>query len=362
MTRTLTIRGTTITDDGPAYTIAEVGSNHQGDFPLAQRMVENAAKAGASAVKFQKRDNRTLFTAAAYDEPYNSPHAFGPTYGTHREALEFTLDQHHQLLQLAHRHEIAYICTAFDAPSLDGLLSIGVDAIKFASGDLLSLSLIETAFKAAVPVILSTGGWDAETVQRALQHLERLHQATGTDYAVLHCTAVYPCPYELAALPVIGWLQSLAPDTVIGYSGHELGWGVVPVAYALGARIIEKHFTIDRSWKGSDQHFSLTPSEFQAMGRALEQARHALAIATKQTHPSEASAMAKLSKSVYAAHALEAGAVLTAADMVIKAPMVAGAATANLMRLLEGGVLLQAKAVDEPLFERERGDSGDGIA
>jgi len=361
MARTLTIRGTTIADDGPAYSIAEIGSNHQGDFLLAQRMVEAAAKAGASAVKLQKRDNRALFTQAAYNEPYDSPHAFGPTYGAHREALEFTIDQHHQLLKLAHRHDIAYICTAFDLPSLDGLLSIGVDAIKIASGDMLTYPLIEAAFRAQVPVIISTGGWDAATVTAAARRFDEWRAAYGTEFALLHCTAIYPCPFEQAALPVVQWLQSVSPDTVIGYSGHELGWHVVPVAYAMGARIVEKHFTLDRSWKGGDQHFSLTPPEFQAMGRALEQTRYAMAIRCKMVHPQEAKAMAKLGKSLYAARDLEKGHVLTVEDIVWKAPMVAGAATANLGRYLAGGVLLKGKKAEEPLYERHRGDSGDGI-
>lgn len=344
--RWMTIRDHTITDNGSAYVIAEIGANHMGDIETCKRTIKAAAEAGASAVKTQKRDLATLFTQAMADEPYTGKHGFGPTYRQHREALEFDQAQHAELLAYAHRLGVDYICTAFDLPSLAILDAIGVDAIKIASGDMLTFPLVDAAFATGRPVIISTGGWDFGKVCRAVRHYED----HGKPFAVLHCTAEYPTPYEQTAIRVIrSYCESFHP-AVIGYSGHEMGWGILPAVYALGARIIEKHFTLDRTWKGADQHFSIMPHELREMTRALSQTQCALILdGEKQAMPGESRAMGKLGKSLYAARDLPMGHVLTADDIVMKSPMVAGAMTADRYADVLGSVLACGVAADTAL-------------
>ena len=345
--RSLTIRDHVINNDSPAYCLMEIGSNHQGNIETAKRMIQAAADNGASGVKLQKRDNASLFTAAMADEPYTGKHGFGPTYRQHREALEFDEFQHTELLHYAHRCGVDYICTAFDLPSLAILDAIGVDAIKIASCDMLTFPLVDAAFETGRPVIISSGGWTMEQVTHAVIHFDQ----HGKPYALLHCTAEYPCPYEQAAIRVIERYREVFAKPVVGYSGHEFGWGILPAVYALGARIIEKHYTLDRTWKGADQHFSILPSELREMTRALEQTRCALMMGgEKVAQAGESRAMAKLGKSLYAAHDLWVGQPLTADDIALKSPMVAGAATGDMLASAIGRTVVRDIPADTALF------------
>ena len=344
--RSLVIRNHVIADDEPAYVLCEIGSNHQGDIETAKHMIKAAAENGASGVKLQKRDNASLFSQAMADEPYTGKHGFGPTYRKHREALEFDELQHVELLHYAHRCGVDYLCTAFDLPSLTLLDAIGVDGIKIASGDMLTFPLVDAAFETGRPVIISTGGWDFEQVCKAVDHYDQ----HGAPYALLHCTAEYPCPYEQTAIRVIESYRQCF-NAVIGYSGHEMGWGIMPAVYALGARVIEKHYTLDRTWKGADQHFSILPSELREMTRALEQTRCALMMGgEKVAQAGESRAMSKLGKSIYTLRDLTAGHVLTGADVCMKSPMVAGGITADRFSDVIGRTLSSDVSRDAALF------------
>jgi sialic acid synthase len=284
--RELVIDGIRIADDTDCYVIAEIGHNHQGSVETCKRMFDAAKWAGCNAVKLQKRDNKTLYTEEFYNSPYNSENAFGATYGEHREALEFDFRQYELLKAYAESIGLTFFATAFDIPSADFLAALKVPAIKIASGDATNIRLLEHVWKWKTPLIISTGGLnDGDDILRLI----------GPSTAVLHCTSGYPAKYEELNLRCISMLRDY-PQTVIGWSAHDTGIAMAPVAYALGARIIEKHFTLDRSMKGTDQAMSLEPGAMKKMIENLKLCRLALGDGIKRQYPSEIDSLKKQRK------------------------------------------------------------------
>ena len=287
--REMEIDGTRIACDTDAYVIAEIGHNHQGNLDICKQMFDAAKWAGCNAVKLQKRDNKTLYTEEFYNSPYNSENAFGPTYGLHREALEFDLGQYEQLKAYAKKLGITFFATAFDIPSAEFLAELDMPAVKIASGDLTNKPLLEWLW--AGPdwqVILSTGGGTEETVKAAFELCE--------PDCVMQCTSGYPAKYDELGLRVIRTYTKWFPETTIGWSGHDTGIAMAPVAYSWGARIIEKHFTLNRAWKGTDQAFSLEPQGMKTMIDNLKQTRLAIGDGKKRCWKSEILPLAKQRK------------------------------------------------------------------
>jgi sialic acid synthase len=281
--RELVIDGSLISDSSECYVIAEIGHNHQGDLAKCKEMFDAAKWAGCSAVKLQKRDNKTLYTEEMYNAPYNSENAFGPTYGLHREALEFDEDQYLRLQAYAAHIGITFFATAFDVPSANFLWDLGVPAIKIASGDLTNSYLLKYAASLDRPIILSTGGGDMRDVLEAKEVFDK----AGCPKAVLQCTSGYPASYAELNLKVVETYRELMWDTVVGWSAHDTGIAMAPVAYALGARIVEKHFTLNRAMKGTDQSMSLEPQGMRTMIDNLKQCRQALGDGRKYRLQSE---------------------------------------------------------------------------
>jgi len=314
--RQLQINDKVIDDSSNCYVIAEIGHNHQGDLEQCKRMFAAAAQAGASAVKLQKRDNRSLFTRAAYEQVYNSENAFGATYGEHRQALEFDRAQYSELQQYAKELRIDFFATAFDLPSLDFLLELDVPALKIASGDLKSVHLLRAAARSGKPLIVSTGASDLVDVQRANEVLS----SEGASFALLQCTAGYPPEYEELDLAVITTYRELFPGVVVGYSGHDSGIAMATAAYVLGARVVEKHFTLNRALKGTDQAFSLEPVGMRKLVRDLQRTRTAMGDGVKRRHDSEVLPGQKMGKKLVAARDLAPGHVITEQDVAYKSP------------------------------------------
>lgn len=318
--RELHIAGRRIADDTPAFVVAELGTNHGGSVDQARALIAAAAEAGADAVKLQKRDNRTLFTRELYDSPYVSEHAYGATYGEHREALEFGWPEYQELQAYAESLGLVFFATAFDVPSADFLQALGVPCFKIASGDLTNLLLIRHVARLGKPVILSTGGGTFEDVDAAWWAAEETAPVSPPDLVLLQCTASYPAVPEELNLRVIETYREEFPGLVIGLSDHQDGISLAPVAYALGARIFEKHFTLSRSWKGSDQAFSLEPEGLRRMVQALRATRAALGDGVKRVYDSEREPIRKMAKSIVAARPLAAGHVLEASDLALRSP------------------------------------------
>jgi sialic acid synthase len=314
--RELTIDGVRIGDDTDCYVIAEIGHNHQGSVEQAKRLFEEAKRCGANAVKLQKRDNRALYTAAFFNKPYENENSFGPTYGLHREALEFGRDEYQELKTFASQLGITFFATAFDIPSLEFLAELDMPAYKIASGDLTNTPLLRAAAQVGKPIVFSTGGGTLDDVRRAYEVL-----AEATDQiAILQCTAGYPADWRELDLRVIVTYRDLFRETVVGYSGHDNGIAMAVVAYTLGGRIVEKHFTLNRAMKGTDHRFSLEPTGLRKLVRDLQRARDAMGAGDKTMYPSETEPIVKMSKKIVAARTLGAGHVLRNEDLALKSP------------------------------------------
>jgi sialic acid synthase len=302
--------------ESEAFVIAELGHNHQGDLETCLKMIRAAAEAGASAVKLQKRSNIDLFTPVAYNAPYSSENAFGATYGSHREYLEFGEAEYKACIEEATKHGVIFFATAFDVKSADFLESLGVPAYKIASGDLKSLPLIEHVARFRKPIIISTGGGILEDVDKAVAILDK----SGCEYAILQCTAAYPPQFEELNLKVIQTYLDRYPNAVIGYSGHDSGISMSLVAYILGARVIEKHFTLNRAMKGTDHAFSLEPTGMRKLVRDLKRAEVALGDGIKRQYESEIVPLQKMGKSLYFSRDLNKGHILDASDLEMRSP------------------------------------------
>jgi N-acetylneuraminate synthase/sialic acid synthase len=313
---TLKIGTREIGDHAPCYVIAEIGHNHQGSLEKARELFREAKQAGAHAVKLQKRDNRGLYTRAAYNKPYDNENSFGATYGEHREFLEFGAHEYRELQAYARELGVDFFATAFDIASADFLESLDVPAYKIASGDLKSTPLLKHVAQFGKPMIISTGGALLDDVRRAYHTIK----AINPQLAILQCTAGYPAEFDELDLRVITQYRTQFPDAVIGFSSHDNGISMPVAAYVLGARIVEKHFTLNRAMKGTDHAFSLEPVGLRKLVRDLDRTYKALGDGDKKIYESEKAPIIKMGKSLVVAHDLPAGHVLGADDIVMKSP------------------------------------------
>jgi N-acetylneuraminate synthase/sialic acid synthase len=338
----LVVEGKVIARDGPAYVIAEIGHNHQGDVEKAKALIRSAKECGADAAKLQKRDNATLYTRELYDAPYDNEHSFGRTYGQHREALELSAAEWLELREFSREEGITLFGTVFDEASADFLAELGMPAFKIASGDLTNTPLLRRVAAVGRPVFLSTGGATLEDVERAVDTILSLN----SQLCVMQCTASYPCEVEELNLGVIETYREQFPDLVIGLSDHQSGIAMSLVGYMLGARVIEKHFTLDHAWKGSDHAFSLMPEGMRRLVRDLRRIPEAVGDGTKRPLESEERPLAKMGKQLVASRALPADHVLAPGDLVVKSPAEGGLPPYELDGLL-GRALVRSLVADQ---------------
>ena len=313
-TRELLIENVLISDTSDAFVIAEIGHNHQGSVDLCEKFFKSAAKSGATAVKLQKRNNKLLYTKSYFNSPYVGPTSFGETYGLHREFLEFGKQEYKYLQQVAKELNLIFFATAFDFASADFLLELNVPVIKIASGDLRSAPLIAYLGKQDIPLIISTGGSNLQEITRALEDVN------PNKIGLLQCTAAYPAEAEEMDLLAIKQFRGIFPNTVIGLSSHDRGIAFPIAAYTLGARIIEKHFTLDRSMKGTDHAFSLEPAGFDKMVRDLKLLKVALGDGHKKIYEKETEPIRKMSKMLVYSGDFTAGTVISLDHFSLKSP------------------------------------------
>jgi N-acetylneuraminate synthase/sialic acid synthase len=314
--RELTIDGTRIADDTDCWVIAEIGHNHQGSVENCKELFAEAVRCGADAVKLQKRDNPALYTREFFNKPYENENSYGPTYGLHREALEFGRAEYQELKACAEELNVTFFATAFDFSSADLLGSLDMPAFKIASGDLTNTPLLRHVAQMGKPMIMSTGGGTLDDVRRAYETVVEINPQIG----LLQCTAGYPAEWAELDLRVIETYRQLFPGAVVGYSGHDSGIAMPVAAFVLGGRIVEKHFTLNRALKGTDHRFSLEPVGLRKLVRDLHRTRLALGDGTKTPHPSEADPITKMGKKIVAARTLHAGQVLRREDLALKSP------------------------------------------
>ena len=307
--------GLTIGHGRPCFVVAEIGNNHQGDLAIARQMVEEAARAGVHAVKFQKRDMNALFTDEGLQMPYSGPNSFGRTYGEHRLALELPIENMVELKALAESLGMVFFASAWDQMSLAELIDLDVEILKICSADLVNIPLLRQAGATGLPVILSTGMSSLEEIDLAVSELRKYHN----DIIILHCNSTYPCPDECVGLPVMAEL-SKRYGLPVGYSGHERGIGPSVAAAALGACVVERHFTLDRTLRGTDHQASLDPAGFAQMMSLIREAEAAMTVCRKEVFEAERKVAVKLRKSMVFTRDLPAGHVLTEADITVKCP------------------------------------------
>ena len=300
----------------PVYIIAEAGVNHNGSLKMALQLVDMAAASGADAVKFQKRNVDRILTRAGLEMAYENPNSFGKTYGEHKRALELSEADYRELLSCANELDVDFTASGWDEESVDFLDELGVAFFKMASADLTNLPLLEHTAKKGRPLILSTGMADLGMVKRAYSAVRKYTPLV----AVLQCTSTYPVRFEEINLKVLETFRQTFPEAVIGYSGHELGIAVSEAAVVLGARIVERHFTLDRTMKGGDHAASLEPCGLQKLIRDVRHIEAAIGNGKKRMQESEGPYFEKLAKSVVTAVPIAKGAIITLAMLTTKGP------------------------------------------
>jgi len=299
------------------YIIAEAGVNHNGDITLAKRLIDAAKQAGADAVKFQTFKAEEVVSSQAEKAPYQCE-----TTGTAEsqlemiKALELTDDQFRELNAYAQKQNITFLSTPFDHQSVDFLDSLNLPAFKIPSGEITNIPLIEHIRQKEKPVILSTGMSTLGEVEEAITTL----QQSGThDITILHCTTAYPAPVESVNLAAMKTLEC-AFHLPVGYSDHTEGITIPIAAAALGARVIEKHFTLDRSLPGPDHRASLEPDELAAMVKAIRDVEIAMGDGIKIPNDAEKENIVIARKSLVAKRNINAGEILKENMISLKRP------------------------------------------
>jgi len=313
--RTIRIGRRLVGDGQPCFVIAEGGVNHNGDPRLAEALVRIAADCQADAVKFQKRTIHELLTRAALERPYLGPNSLGATYGEHRFKLELAEADWYHLRDVANGLGLEFMGSAWDRGSADLLDALDSTAIKTPSAVLTDLELLEYIARKGRPMIVSTGMAALEevdeAVERILRHSDKL--------ILLQCTSAYPSEFADVNLRVMDAF-SQRYGLLVGFSGHERGICVSEAAAALGACVIERHFTRDRTLPGPDHAASLEPIGLKTLLRDIRQIELAMGSADKRVVDSEVPVRARLAKSVVAARDIPAGAVLQADMLTAKGP------------------------------------------
>lgn len=308
--------GQRVSEPDQPFVIAEIGHNHQGNLETAIELFKKAHACGAHAVKLQKRNNRLLYTKKLYDQPYDNENSYGATYGEHREALEFGDSEYKELQHCARDLGLIFFATAFDFDSVDFLEKLNMPLYKIASGDLKNTPLLKHIATLRKPMIISTGGGTLDDIKRAYDTIMPINQ----QLCILQCTASYPTKPEEMNLRVISTLKQEFPDLVVGLSDHQSGIAMSVVAYVLGARVFEKHFTLNRAMRGTDHAFSLEPAGLEKMVRDLSRARLALGDGIKNQLPVEEKPLLKMGKKLVAALDIKQGAIIDPKHIAIKSP------------------------------------------
>lgn len=303
-----------ILDKKNPFLIAEIGHNHQGDIKKAFKLFEAAKFSGADAVKLQKRDNKSLYTKKFYNHIYNSENSFGKSYGEHREFLEFDEHQYNELKSYAKDLNIFFFATAFDFQSVEFLEKLDMPAYKIASADLLNFPLQNLIAKTDKLILLSTGGGTLDQVRMAVENICKINN----NLVVMQCTSSYPVNINEMNLNVISTYKKEFPNLTIGLSDHENGIDAATIAYMLGARVFEKHFTLDRASKGSDHAFSLEPQGLAKLSRNLKRVNGILGSFDKKELKSEIDSLKKMRKFIVAAKNLSPNTIIKENDIALK--------------------------------------------
>lgn len=309
------IEGHEISADSPSFLIAEIGNNHNGDIRLAKKLVDLAIVAGADCVKFQMRDLNALYQNAVKNNAATGDLGVQYTLDILKK-FQLTTKELFQIFDYCKQQSITPLCTPWDEPSLKRLQDYGMPAYKVASADFTNYQLLGKIAQSGQPMICSTGMATEAEIKQGIRFIKK----TGRAFILLHCNSTYPAPFKDINLNYMNHLSELG-DCLVGYSGHERDIHVPVAAVALGAKVIEKHFTIDRSMEGNDHKVSLLPDEFAKMVEGIRQVELAVGDSRdRQMTQGEMMNRENLAKSIIAAENIEQGTIITSEMVEIKSP------------------------------------------
>ena len=287
MTREIKIGNKLVGDHHPAYVIAEIGINHNGDLNIAKQMIDAAVHAGADAVKFQKRTPDVATPPDQQKQMRETPWGY-ISYLDYRYQVEFNEQQYGEIDKHCQEKGIAWMVSVWDEPSVDFMEKFDTPAYKIPSASLTDSKLIRKARATGKPLILSSG----------MSTMEQIHKGVDVagkeNLALMHCTSTYPCEPEELNLRMVETLRREFSSLPIGYSGHEVGLVPSAVAIALGACMVERHLTLDRAMWGSDQAASVEPGGFERLVKYIRVTEAALGDGVKKVYDSEKGSLKKL--------------------------------------------------------------------
>lgn len=309
------------------YIIGEIGQNHNGSVDIAKLIVELVSRPvheeifdlhlkPMDAVKMTRRDLSQELSISQMQRLYDNPHSFGKTYGEHREYLELSDEAHYEVFKYAKYQGLDFVETLCAIGCLKMLNLFSPDYLKVASRDLTNLPLLSALAETKIPIILSTGMAGRKELDMALNIIERHH----SNISVLHCVSEYPTKPENVNLNTIRYLQENFPQYTIGYSDHTIGISAPVAAVAMGAKIIEKHVTIDRRMKGTDQAGSLGPDGVNRMIRDIRITEMSMGEKDIFISESVTSSKNKLERSIASRRQIEVGESITENDLHMLSP------------------------------------------
>ena len=309
------------------YIIGEIGQNHNGSVDIAKLLTELVARPikeddfgidiqPINAVKLTKRDLSEELSSSQMNRPYDNPNSFGKTYGAHRQFLELSDEAHFEVYKYAKSLGLDFVETLCAKGCLSMLRLFTPDRLKVASRDLTNLPLLEALAETRIPIILSTGMAGKKELDEALAVITKYHN----DIAILHCVSQYPTEPDNLNLLTIRYLQKHYGQYTIGFSNHTIGIAAPIVAVGMGAKIIEKHITIDRGMKGTDQKGSLGPDGVRRMVRDIRLAEHWMGTEDLYIDRSVAASKVKLERSIASNKDLEVGHIITEDDIHMLSP------------------------------------------
>lgn len=312
---------------GHTYLIGEIGQNHNGSVEIGKKIIDIAAKPvidkfysrqlkGIDAIKLTKRDLKEELSAEAWNKPYLSAHSFGKTYGEHRAFLELSDEEHFELYTYAKDKQLDVVETICAKGCLRMFRYFKPDYIKVASRDLTNLPLLEALAETGIPMIVSTGMSGKEELGKAVEVISQKHDKI----TILHCLSQYPSDYKNINLLTIQYLKTHYSNYTIGYSDHSIGIVVPCAAVALGAQVIEKHITLDRTMKGTDHAGSLGEDGIYRMVRDIRNTELSLGVNDMFLDESAMESKTKLERSIATNRDLETGEIIREEDIHLLSP------------------------------------------
>jgi sialic acid synthase SpsE len=305
------------------YFIAEAGLNHNGNVNIAKKLIDVAVEANSDAVKFQKREVNQIATKDVLDAPFTNFPELGKTYREVRESLELTKSEYKLLREYSREKNIDFIVTPFDIQSLEFLDDLELDGIKLAAHSLTDIPLLEEVSKRKVPIYFSAGMCTWDDIERAIKALDPTGIRTkNSDISlnIFHVVSQYPMEIEFANLPMITELIKRYPQYVIGWSDHQNGISLVSSAIALGAQVVEKHYTLDRTMKGFDHAMSLEPLGLKKAIRDMHIANKAMNYHPKEVLGVESKCHQNYRRTIVASIDIPKGTKITRDMLTTKAP------------------------------------------